>query len=104
MNPHMMEGTMRRRTRRDRGVALLLAVSLVMLLVVLVGSMVISVSHSRLVADNYLDDLQNTYALRSGYHHALLYLQVDQKESGSVDTLHERWAKEISLTVGIRFP
>lgn len=95
-----MEGTMRRRPRGDRGVALLLAVSLVMLLVVLVGSMVISASHSRLISDNYLADLQNTYAVRSGYHRAVLYLQVDQKESGSVDTLHERWAKEIALTVG----
>lgn len=89
-----------RRSRSDRGVALLLAVSLVMLLVVLVGSMVISASHSRQVSDNYLADLQNTYALRSGYHHALLYLQVDQQESGSVDTLHERWSKDISLKVG----
>lgn len=86
--------------RGDRGVALLLAVSMVLLLVVLVGSMVISASYSRTLSENYLDDLQNTYALRSAYHYALLYLRVDASETPNVDTLHEPWAQPLELEVG----
>jgi type II secretory pathway component PulK len=98
---------MSRRRSSERGVALLLAVSLVMLLVVLVGSLVISAGHSRAIADNALADLQAAYALRSAYAQALLTLQADAREGSGVDTLQEHWAKPWSIqldraTVSVR--
>lgn len=80
--------------------ALLMAVSLVLLLAVLVGAMVISAGHSRAVSQNGLADLQNAYACRSALHHAMLALKVDARDSPEVDALHEPWARPLQLQVG----
>lgn len=83
--------------RRDRGVALLLALLVLTLLAVLIGQMSITSLHDRTVAENPWLDLKNSYGARSGYHQAILYLAADMERSPAVDTLHERWASPLEL-------
>lgn len=87
--------------RRNAGVALLLAVMLLALLIVLVASMVITSGNAERVSENSMADLQNTMALRSAYHRAVLYLQADAESGASYDSLHDRWAPELSFSLGV---
>ena len=83
--------------RRDRGIALLLALLILAMLVILIGQMTVTSLHNRTTAENPLADLKNAYGTRSGYHHAILYLAADLDKTPNVDTLHERWASPIDL-------
>jgi type II secretory pathway component PulK len=89
-----------RRRTRDRGIALLMALLVLVLLIILVGQMAIGTRHDRALADNRLSDLQNTYAARSGYHRAALVLRSDLEQGADVDTLGEHWAQAIELDLG----
>ena len=73
---------------------------MVMLLVVLTAAMVVSAGYSRAAADNLAADLQNDFALQSAYYRGLLVLEVDARESGAVDSLHEPWARPFEMDVG----
>jgi len=88
------------RRRRDRGIALLLALLVLVILAVLISQMTVTSLHNRTVSENHLADLQNTYANRSGYHQALLFLQADSELSAEVDSLSERWAVPFPLDLG----
>jgi type II secretory pathway component PulK len=88
------------RRRGDRGVALVLAMLVLVLLSVLIASMTATSLHHRTLAENHLADLQNAYGTRAGYHQALLHLQADQEQSGETDGLHERWARPVEFELG----
>lgn len=83
--------------RRERGVALILALLVLAVLIVLIGQMTATSLHNRTVSENQLADLQNAYAARSGYHQALVYLQADLEKEPNVDSLQERWAGAFDL-------
>jgi general secretion pathway protein K len=85
---------------RDRGVALILALLVLVLLIVLVGQMAIGTRQDRVLADNRVADLQNTYGARAGYHRAALVLQADLELAADVDSLGERWAQPIDFELG----
>jgi general secretion pathway protein K len=85
---------------RDRGIALILALLVLVLLIVLVGQMAIGTRQDRVLAENRVADLQNTYGARAGYHRAALVLQADLELAGDVDTLGERWAQAIDFDLG----
>src|SRR5688572_8625618 len=85
---------------RDRGVALILALLVLVLLIVLVGQMAIGTRQDRVLAENRVADLQNTYGARAGYHRAALVLQADLELAAEVDTLGERWAQPIDFELG----
>lgn len=89
-----------KRTARNRGVALLLAVMLLALLIVLVGSMVLGSGTAEMASENSMSDLQNSTALRSAYYRAVLYLQADQESGGGSDSLHDRWGAPITFSLG----
>jgi general secretion pathway protein K len=89
-----------RRRTRDRGIALIMALLVLVLLIVLVGQMAIGTRHDRALADNRLADLQNTYAARSGYHRAALVLKADLETAKDVDSLGEFWARPIQVELG----
>jgi type II secretory pathway component PulK len=86
--------------RRDRGVALLLALLVLVILAILISQMTVTSLHNRTVADNHVADLQNTYGTRSGYHQAVLFLQADLETAADVDSLAERWAVPFPLDLG----
>lgn len=89
--------------RRDRGVALLLALLILTLLAVLIGQMTITSLHDRTVAENPVLELKNSYGTRSGYHQAILFLAADLERTPGVDTLHERWASPLEFDLaGVR--
>ncbi len=85
---------------RDRGIALIMALLVLVLLIVLVGQMAIGTRHDRTLAENRLADLQNTYAARSGYYRASLVLKADLEQGKDVDSLGERWAQPVTLELG----
>lgn len=85
---------------RERGIALLIVITMVALLTVLVVELVLMAGNQRLAADMTLADLQISYALRSGYYRARLYLEADTESGGGADHLHERWAESLAFTVG----
>lgn len=89
-----------RRRTRDRGIALIMALLVLVLLIVLVGQMAVGTRHDRALADNRLADLQNTYAARSGYHRAALVLRADLEQGKDVDSLGEYWAQPIRVELG----
>ncbi len=78
--------------RGDRGIALILALLVLAILAILIGQMTITSLHNRTTAENNTADLKNSYATRSGYHRALLFLGRDMEKIPNVDTLHESWA------------
>jgi type II secretory pathway component PulK len=88
------------RHRRDRGIVLLLVLLVLTILIVLVGQIVLATAHSRTVADNAVHDLQNSYGIKSGYEVALEYLGADSEKAPDVDSLDEKWASPVSVTVG----
>lgn len=90
----------RRRRKREAGIALLLALLVLVILSVLVVQMSASSLHTRTVADNHVADLQNTYALRAGFHQAVLLLQTDLEKSADSDSLLERWALPLEFDLG----
>ncbi|HEX7899141.1 MAG TPA: type II secretion system protein GspK [Planctomycetota bacterium] len=85
---------------RDRGIALILALLVLVLLIVLVGQMAIGTRQDRVLAENRVADLQNTYGARAGYHRAALVLQADLELAAEVDSLGERWAQPIDFELG----
>lgn len=89
-----------RRRRGERGIALLLALLMLVILSVIIVQMTASSLHTRTVADNHVADLQNTYALRAGYHQALLFLQSDLDQGADRDSLGERWAQPLEFDLG----
>lgn len=91
---------LRRRRSGERGIALLLALLVLVLLSVIIVQMTASSLHTKTTAENHVADLQNTYALRAGYAQALLFLQSDQEESADRDTLTERWAQPLEFDLG----
>jgi general secretion pathway protein K len=88
-----------RRSRRDRGIALILVLLVLAVLIAVVGQMAISSLHDRTVAENHLADLQNTAAARSGYHRATLLLRADLEAGQTVDALDETWAIPFDLAL-----
>lgn len=86
------------RRSRERGVALLIVLTLVMLLVVLVAQLVLTATYTRLSARNYMADLQNTYGLRAAYSYSLLYL--DDAVAENAVHKHHPWAQPISIEAG----
>lgn len=95
----IVEGMMRKQ-RQDRGVVLILTLMLLSILIVVVAQITTTTSLNKHISRNYTDDLQNTYALRSGYHIASLYLLADKERSADADSLHEPWAQPITREVG----
>jgi general secretion pathway protein K len=91
---------MARRRTRDQGIALILSLLVLVLLVVLVGQMAIGTRQDRVLADNRLADLQNSYGARAGYHRAALVLQHDLELDANVDFLGERWAAPLNFELG----
>ncbi len=88
------------RPRKDRGVALILALLVLAILIVLVGQMVITSVQNRSIAENQLADLQNSYGTRSGYERALLVLQAHLEKEPGVDAPGGTWAQPIELDLG----
>ncbi|HXX95304.1 MAG TPA: type II secretion system protein GspK, partial [Planctomycetota bacterium] len=86
--------------RRERGIALLLALLVLVILGVVVVQMTASSLSTKTIAENYLADLQNTYGVRAGYHQAVLYLRTDYLQAPDVDSLGERWAQPIEFDLG----
>jgi type II secretory pathway component PulK len=76
----------------------------VLVLVALLTALVVELVHlaggQRVAAERTLEDLQLSYALRSGYYRALLYLQADAETAADVDTLREPWAQPIRFRAG----
>lgn len=93
-------GPVRRSAGREGGIALLLALLVLVILAVLVGQMTATSLHNRTIAQNHLADLQNTYGTRSAYHRAALFLQADLEQSAETDSLAERWATPFSDQLG----
>ncbi len=85
---------------REGGIALILALLVLVILAVLVGQMTATSLHNRTIAGNHLADLQNTYGTRSAYHQAVLFLQADLEQSPEADSLRERWASPIEGPLG----
>ena len=88
------------RRRKDEGLALILALMVLAILIILIAQMSISSLQNRTVAQNHLGDLQNSYAARSGYHLATLYLLADLEKEPEADSLHEKWALPQSVPYG----
>lgn len=88
---------MNRRSRRERGIALLIALLVLTILIILVGQMVLSTSHSRSVADNAMADLQNSYGAKAGYAVAVEFLKADGEKEPAVDTINEKWASGVTV-------
>lgn len=76
---------------------LLLAMLVLMVLIVVVSQMAMSSAHNKSISLNYVQDLQNSYALKSAYYHAVLYLKHDLETAPKVDSLHERWSQAIAV-------
>jgi competence ComEA-like helix-hairpin-helix protein len=86
--------------RMQRGIVLILSLLVLIILVVIIAQMSSESVQNMIVAENMVADLANSYALRSAYFHALLYLQHDADKGGRVDSLHEEWAKLRTLDLG----
>lgn len=83
--------------RSERGVVLLLSMLVLMVLIIVVSQMAMSSAHNKSISVNYVQDLQNSYALKSAYYHATLYLKHDLETAPKVDSLHERWSQAIAV-------
>jgi general secretion pathway protein K len=87
-----------------RGVALIMALLILIVLAVLVGQLSYSTKIDYYTAQNNSDDLQNRYALISAINQAIAYLQLDSMKKSEnqekYDTLNDGWAKPRELTVG----
>lgn len=81
--------------KKEKGVALILALLVLTILIVIIGEMSFTSTQNKVIAKNYLDDLQNTYTALSGYNYGVLYLQYD-KETYS-DHIGELWAQARTL-------
>jgi len=90
-----------RSRRRERGIALLLALLVLAILILLVGQMVITSAHNRSVSRNATAALQNEYGALAGYRLALVRLEADAKKSPDLDTLDDLWASPFTVAVGI---
>jgi general secretion pathway protein K len=86
--------------RRDRGIALLLSLLVLTILIVLIAQMSLTSAQNKAISENYLNDLQNSLGARSGYIQALLYLQADSEKSPNTDTLREKWAAPLTISLG----
>lgn len=83
--------------RSERGVVLLLSMLVLMVLIIVVSQMAMSSAHNKSISVNYVQDLQNSYALKSAYYHAVLHLKHDLETAPKVDSLHERWSQAIAI-------
>lgn len=86
--------------RRDRGIALLLTLLVLTILIVLIAQMSVTAANTKSISQNYLNDLQNGYGARSGYHQAVLFLETDGEKAPNVDHGGERWAKPVEFPLG----
>lgn len=91
---------MRDRIRNRRGVALILALLVLTILIVLIAEMTVSSTHNRTISENFLYDLQNSFAAQSGAVRARLYLEADLETGPNEDHLHEKWAVPIQFDCG----
>lgn len=89
-----------RRRTGERGVALLLTLLVLTVLIFIIFQMTFSASVNRHISQNYINDLQNSYAIRSGYAIATLYLAADGERSADVDSVNEPWAQAIQREIG----
>lgn len=69
-------------------------------LILLVAQMTVTSTHNRTVSENLLSDLQNSYGTRSGFHRAMIHLQMDSERAATVDALTERWAAPLAFEMG----
>lgn len=88
------------RRRNERGIALLLTLLVMTILIVLIAQMSVTSLHTKTISENFLNDLQNGYGARAGYHQGVLYLQADSEKAPNVDHLGEKWAQKISIDLG----
>lgn len=86
--------------KKDRGIALILALLVLVILAVVILQMTASSLHNRTLAGNHLADLQNTYGARAGYARAMLFLQSDLEQAADVDSLREQWASPFEFDLG----
>ncbi len=81
----------------ERGIVLLLAMIVLTLLGVIITQISVASSHNKNVSENFINDLQLSYTLKSGYEHGLLLLINDCESSPNLDSLNERWAAPFKL-------
>ena len=86
--------------KKERGIALLLALLVLTILIVLIAQMSVTTLNTKTISENYLNDLQNSYGNRSGYYQALLYLEADMEKEPNIDSLAEKWTTAISFSLG----
>lgn len=88
------------RRRNEGGFALLLTLLVMTILIVLIAQMSITALHTKTISENYVNDLQNSYGARAGYHYGVLHLQADSEKAPNVDHLGEKWAAKIPVELG----
>jgi type II secretory pathway component PulK len=89
-----------RTARRDRGIALLLALLVLTILILLVGQMILTGAHNRSVSRNATAALQNEYGVLAGYHQAVARIQADHQRNSEVDTLDDVWNTGFAFGLG----
>jgi general secretion pathway protein K len=86
--------------RRERGIALLLALLVLTILILLVGQMTLSGAHNRSVSRNATAALQNEYGVLAGYHQAVVRIQADNDRNPQVETLDDVWNAGFAFQLG----
>ena len=86
--------------RRQRGIALLLALLVLTILILLVGQMVLAGAHNKSVARNATASLQNEYAVLAGYHQATVRILADRDRNPDVDVLDDAWNAPFGFPLG----
>ncbi len=86
--------------RNERGIALLLALLVLTILIILIAQMSVTAANNKAVTQNYLNDLQNGYGARAGYHQGVLYIEAEMEKGSKTDSLGAKWAQPITVKLG----
>jgi general secretion pathway protein K len=89
-----------RSRRRQRGIALILALLVLAILILLVGQMTITSVHNRSVARNATSSLQNEYGVLAGYRQAMVRIEADGARTPDTDSLADVWNPPFSFELG----
>lgn len=89
-----------RSPRRDRGIALILALLVLAILILLVGQMTITSVHNRSVARNATSSLQNEYGVLAGHRQAMLRIEADGQRTPDSDSLGDAWTAPFAFQLG----
>lgn len=84
---------------REKGIVLIITMIILTLLIIIIMQMSTASSHNRHISENYLNDLQLTFTIKSGFEHAVLLLSADCTSGPNLDSLNEKWAAPFKLDI-----